>query len=242
MENYKEETYGERIAGVYDEWYSLIDPASVQVLAELAEGGKALELGIGTGRMALPLLEKGVAVHGLDASAAMVEKLKAKPGGEKIPVTLGNFADVEVDGEYDLVYVVFNTIFCLLTQEEQVRCFQNVARHLAPNGVFVLEAFVPDMTRFTANQGMRVGWIRENDAEIDISEVELDKQLITSQHMVLTPQGVKFYPVKVRYIWPAEMNLMAQLAGLKLQHRWGDWKKAPFTSRSTSHISVYERG
>lgn len=240
MENYTEDTYGERIAGVYDQWYAGVDPAAVQALAGLAQNGRVLELGIGTGRMALPLLEKGVEVHGLDASEAMVAKLRSKPGGERIPVRMGNFADVAVDGQFSLVYVVFNTIFALLTQEEQVRCFQNVARHLAPGGAFLLEAFVPDMTRFTADQAMRVGYIHENEAEIDLSEIAMDKQLITSQHMLLTPQGIQLFPVKIRYIWPSEMDLMAQVAGLRLRQRWGDWKQSAFDSSSTKHISIYE--
>ena len=134
MDNYRHETYGERIAGIYDEWYTTYDEATIPVLRELAQGGRALELGIGTGRMALPLLESGVAVEGIDASEAMVARLRAKPGGDRIPVAMGNFADVAVDGEFALVYILFNTFFALLTQEDQVRCFANVARRLGPGG------------------------------------------------------------------------------------------------------------
>ena len=239
MENYSEETYGERISGVYDEWYSDFDPASVNLLAELAAGGNALELGIGTGRIALPLMKLGVPVSGIDASQAMVSRLHAKAGGEKIQISMGNFADVAVPEKFSLVYVVFNTIFSLLTQEEQLRCFTNVADHLTPEGVFVLEAFVPDMTRFTAGQAIRLNRIEDYAVQVDVSQHDQDKQLITSQHVLLTEQGTKFYPVRIRYIWPSEMDLMARLAGLQLKHRWSDWKKSEFLSDSGKHISIY---
>jgi SAM-dependent methyltransferase len=240
MDDYSEKTYGERIAGVYDQWYSEFDPAAVQVLSELAHGGGALELGIGTGRIALPLLNSGVTVHGIDASESMVVKLGAKPGGEKIQVKMGNFADVPVDGQYSLIYVVFNTFYALLTQEEQIRCFQNVARHLSSDGVFVIEAFVPDLTRFIAGQTLRLTRIEENEVQVDASQIESDIQVITSQHMVLTEQGTHFYPVKIRYVWPSEMDLMARLCHLQLRERWSDWEKTRFSSESGKHISVYE--
>jgi SAM-dependent methyltransferase len=240
MDEYTEETYGERIAGVYDQMYSEFNPAAIQVLSELAHGGKALELGIGTGRIALPLLHTGVAVDGIDASESMVSILRCKPKGERIPITMGNFADVPVDGQYSLIYVVFNTFYALLTQDEQIRCFQNVAMHLLPDGVFVIEAFVPDMTRFTAGQSMRVTLIGENEVQADASEIELDKQLIIARHIVLTEQGTRFYPVKIRYVWPSEMDLMARLSHLQLRERWSDWGKTSFTAESGKHISVYE--
>ncbi|OGO29466.1 MAG: hypothetical protein A2136_04315 [Chloroflexi bacterium RBG_16_54_11] len=240
MDTYSEVTYGERIAGVYDQWYSEYDPAMVQTLSELAHGGKALELGIGTGRIALPLAGTGVQVQGLDASASMVARLRSKPGGVNIPVSLGNFADVAVEGQFELIYVVFNTFFALLTQEEQVRCFQNVAKRLAPEGVFVLETFVPDMTRYTDGQAMRLVKMGENEVQYDVSRLEMDKQVITSQHVLLTEQGIRFFPVKLRYAWSAEMDLMAQLSNLQLRERWSDWKRARFTAESGKHISVYE--
>ncbi len=155
MEPYREETYGERFAGIYDDWYAEVDDATVATLRELAQGGRALELGIGTGRVALPLQQSGVEVHGIDASEAMVARLRAKPGGERIPVTLGNFADVAVEGQFSLIYVLVNTFFVLLTQDEQVRCFENVARHLTPEGAFLIEVFVPDLTRFADRQAVR---------------------------------------------------------------------------------------
>lgn len=239
MDQYSDATYGERIAGVYDEWYAEFDPAVIQTLAELADGGRALELGIGTGRIAIPLMQAGVQVHGIDASASMVDRLHAKPGGEKIPVSMGNFAEVAVDGRFSLIYVVFNTFYSLLTQEEQVRCFQNVASHLDHSGVFVLEAFVPDLKRFTGGQTTRVVRIGSREVQLDVSEHEQDKQLITSQHVLLTEQGAKFYPVKIRYVWPSEMDLMAQLSGLTLKERWSDWDKHEYNDNSARHVSVY---
>ena len=240
MEDYREETYGERIAGVYDQWYSTFDQAIIQTLSELAYGGNALELGIGTGRIAIPLLNSGINVQGIDASESMVARLREKPGGDKITITMGNFADVAVDGQFSLIYVVFNTFFALLTQEEQVLCFQNVARHLAPGGVFVIEAFVPDMKRFTDSQAMRVIRIGENEVQMDVSMHEQDKQQITSQHVLLSENGNQFYPVKIRYAWPSEMDLMAKLSQLQLKERWSDWKRNEFTAESGKHISVYE--
>jgi hypothetical protein len=240
MDFYSDETYGERIASVYDEWYYELDPESIQVLSEMAHGGRALELGIGTGRIAIPLQNSGVTVHGIDASPSMVNRLHSKAGGENIPVSMGNFADVPVEGEYSLIYVVFNTFFALLTQDEQIRCFQNVAKHMDEAGVFVVEAFIPDPARFSAGQNMRVTRIGEYEVHMDVSEVELDKQLVTAQHIVLTEHGTRFYPVKIRYVWPAELDLMAQLAQLQLRERWDDWEKSQFTAKSGKNISIYE--
>jgi SAM-dependent methyltransferase len=240
MDYYEEKTYGDRVAGVYDQWYSDFEAAAISTLADLAGKGKALELGIGTGRIAIPLLKAGVNVQGIDISESMVAKLKAKPGGDKIPVTFGNFVDVEVGGKYSLIYIVFNTFFSPLTQEEQVRCFRNVASHLEAGGVFVIEAFVPDMARFIAGQTTRVIKLGDNELQIDASLVEMDKQLISSQHVIITDHGTRFYPVKIRYAWPSEMDLMAQLSALQLRERWSNWEKAYFNAQSKMHISIYE--
>jgi len=240
MNDYSDETYGERIADVYDQWYSTFDPSAIQTLAELAHGGKVLELGIGTGRIAIPLLNTGLTVHGIDASESMVARLRAKPGGERIPVSIGNFADVSVDGQYALIYVVFNTFYALLTQDEQMRCFQNVAKHLASDGVFVIEAFVPDLKRFIGGQAIRVTRIELNEVQVDVSQIEPDAQVITSQHIVLTEHRNRLYPVKLRYVWPVEMDLMARLSQLQLKERWSDWGKTQFTADSGKHVSVYE--
>lgn len=239
MVSYHEDTYGQRIAGVYDAWYADYDPAALTTLEQLAQGGRALELGIGTGRIAIPLHQAGVAVSGIDASPAMIARLRAKTGGEDIPVTIGNFADLAVEGRYKLIYVLFNTFFALLTQDEQLRCFENVSRHLVPGGSFLVEAFVPDLNRFVDGQAFRTVHIGDQEVRVDATQHDPLLQLIISQHIVLTEQGTQFYPVKLRYVWPSELDLMARLAGLQHSHRWGAWDQSDFTASSNRHISVY---
>ena len=245
-EEYTAETYGERWAAVYDDWTAglgfLIDPESIASrLADLAGDGRALELAIGTGRVALPLSEMGVEVHGIDISGSMVAKLRAKPGGSDIPVTIGDFADVGVEGDFRLIYLVFNTIFALLTQEDQVRCFANVAEHLTPDGAFVLEAFLPDLTRF--DRGQRVETL-----EVDVNGVVLlaskhDPATQTIQVLQMRMDEGKppaTYPVKLRYCFPSELDLMARLGGLRLRERTGGWDGEPYTGLNARHVSVYE--
>jgi SAM-dependent methyltransferase len=239
MKNYTESTYGEQIASIYDELYSFFDKSAISTLSELARGGHALELGIGTGRIALPLQQSGVDISGIDASEAMIAKLRAKPSSKDIEVSIGNFADLDVEGNFELIYVVFNTFFALETQEEQVRCFKNVAQHLAVGGVFVIEAFVPDMARFADHQTVRATAIDEAMVHLEVTRIDMASQQIFSQHTLLSEEGVRLFPVKIRYAWPSELDLMAQLAGLSLQHRWGNWTRDEFTKESRSHISVY---
>ncbi|NIV37633.1 MAG: methyltransferase domain-containing protein [Anaerolineae bacterium] len=241
MATYTAETYGERIAGTYDDWYDILDEDTVPTLRELAGDGRALELGIGTGRVALPLQQSGVEVHGIDASQAMVDRLRAKPGGQTIPVTLGDFAGVAVDGEFSLIFALFTTFFSLLTQEDQVRCFQNVARHLSAGGAFVIEAFVPDLARYDRGQDVRASHVGTDEVRLAVSQLDPVSQQITSQQVVLTEEGARLYPVKIRYAWPSELDLMARLAGLELRYRWENWQRAPFTAQSSTHISVYGR-
>ena len=241
MHDYTAETYGERIADIYDSWYAAYDERSIDALAELAQGGRVLELGIGTGRIALPLRSRGVTVQGVDASAAMVAKLRAKPGGAAIPVTLSSFDDFALDERLSLAFIAFNTFFALLTQAQQIRCMETVARHLAPGGRFVIEAFVPDLTRFVSGQTMRVIGVDTGEVRIDASLLDLAQQRVTSQHIVLTEGGVRLYPVTLRYAWPSELDLMARIAGLRLEHRWADWGQEAFGRESTKHVSVYQR-
>ena len=238
-----EKTYGEAVAALYDDLYeNLFDKASaVQFLAKKAHGGRALELAIGTGRIAIPLRNAGVDVHGIDISEAMVEKLREKPGGEEIPVTMGNFADVGVPGEFQLVFLVFNTLFALTSQEEQLRCFANVAEHLTDDGVFVVEAFVPDVTRFQRHQNTEVTNVEVDRVLMTYSRTDPAMQTVTSQHVFISEKGTKMVPVAIRYIWPSEMDLMAKLAGMELRERYGSWTRDPFTSSSLGHISVYGR-
>jgi SAM-dependent methyltransferase len=240
MNFYSDESYGEHVAGVYDDWYSDYDPHAIDALAELARGGRALELGIGTGRFALPLSAKGVEVHGIDAAASMIERLRAKPGAGRITVTQGSFADLPVEGEFALVYIVFNTFFALSSQDEQVRCFRNVAAHLSRDGCFVIEAFVPDVTRFTGGQ---VNWatkVTSDEVQLDVGQHNAATQQVISQKVVITDGNVRLYPVQIRYAWPSELDLMAQLAGLRLRERWSGWQREPFSSESGKHISIYQ--
>ena len=241
MNEYIASTYGDHLADVYDEWFGDVDEAAIDRLAELAAGGRALELGIGTGRVALPLTLRGIEVHGIDASEAMVSKLRRRPGAESINVTMGNFADVSVAGEFRLIFVVFNTFFGLVTQEEQVRCFQNVAAHLGPGGTFVMEVFVPDMGRFHGGQEHRTREVTTERVSLQASLHDPVSQRVKSQFIVFLNDRVGLYPVEIRYCWPSELDLMAQLAGLRLRHRWSNWSRGEFNATSEKHISVYER-
>jgi SAM-dependent methyltransferase len=240
MDDHINKTYGKQLADVYDQWFAY-EPEAIDLLAELARHGSALELGIGTGRIALPLAAKGVEVHGIDAAPAMVEKLRERPGSESISITMGNFADVHVDKKFSLIFIVFNTFFALLTQEEQVRCFRNVAQHLDEDGVFLIEVFVPDVARFDGRPNLRVYTTTEDRVSLQAAVHDPVRQRIFTQNIVFTGDGTKLYPVDVRYAWPSELDLMAQLAGLQLQSRWSNWKREPFTAASEKHISVYER-
>lgn len=239
MKNYKADTYGERIADIYDNWYSSPEDSSIALLSDLAHHGRVLELGIGTGRVALPLKERGIDISGIDASASMVKKLREKPDGKDIPVTIGDFSEVSVEGRYDLIFVVFNTFFSLLTQEAQLECLQNVSRHLTGKGNFLIEAFVPDLGRFDRGQSVRATEVGENEVRIDISKHDPLMQQITSQHVILTDSGARLYPVTLRYTWPSELDMMARVAGMKLVDRWGDWERGPFSTDSGKHISIY---
>lgn len=244
MQGYDARTYGERIADRYDD--GVVARASdadacASFLADLAGTGPALELAIGTGRVALALVARGVPVHGVDISPAMVERLRAKPGGDAIPVTLGDFADAPVDGRFPLVYLVFSTLFALLTQDDQVRCFANVAEHLSDDGVFVIECFVPDVSRFDRGQRVHVMDVGVDSVSLSISQHDALTQVVTSQEVTLRNDGTRLDPVVIRYAWPAELELMARLAGLRLRDRWSDWTRAPFTASSSSHVSVYAR-
>ena len=243
MDEYGPDTYGEQIADVYDELYDeLFDKhAAAEFLSERARGGPALELGMGTGRVAILLKDKGVDVHGIDTSPKMVEKLRAKPGGEDIPVTIGDFAELDVEGSFPLIYVPFNTLFALESQEAQIRCFETVAEHLTEDGLFVTETFVPDVTRFARHQNTEVTDVRSDRVIVDFTRHDPVTQTSRSNHVFFTNEGIRMYPVVVRYAYPAEMDLMARLAGLALRERYGDWRMSPFTSASGFHISVFGR-
>jgi SAM-dependent methyltransferase len=236
--------FGERVAARYDESAAdmfepdAVDPV-VDFLAELAGDGAALELGVGTGRIALPLAERGVRVHGIDLSTAMVERLRAKPGAEAIGVTIGDFASTRVEGTFTVAYLVFNTIMNLTTQDEQVACFQNVAAHLAPGGCFVIEVSVPQLRRLPPGDTFVAFDVSRTHLGFD--EYDVAQQGLISHHYSLVDGEWEVVSIPFRYAWPAELDLMARLAGMTLRERWSGWKREPFTSESTKHVSVWEK-
>jgi SAM-dependent methyltransferase len=234
--------YGDCWAGVYDERHAQMDPApAVEFLAGLAAGHRVLELAIGTGRVALPLAARGIPVEGVDASTAMVDRLRAKPGGASIPVIIGDMAEVPAAGPFGLVYLVFNSLFGLLSQARQAECFGNVARVLGPGGVFVIECFVPDLTRGDRGQRVQARAVTEDSAILEMSCHDAVQQRITTQIITFDGHGTHLRPVALRYAWPSELDLMAQQAGLRLRERYSGWDRQPFDSTSLGHVSVYQR-
>jgi len=239
-----EDHFGERVAERYDESSAemfepgVVDPV-VDFLADLAGDGAALELGIGTGRIALPLAQRGVRVHGIDLSAAMVARLHAKPGAEQIGVTIGDFATTSVEGTFSVAYLVFNTINNLTTQDEQVACFQNVAAHLEPGGCFVIEVGVPALRQLP--HGERFHPFHVSETHLGIDEYDVANQGLVSHHYRRADGRFEKRSIPFRYVWPAELDLMARLAGMTLRERWSGWQREPFTSESRKHVSVWQK-
>jgi SAM-dependent methyltransferase len=236
--------FDERVAARYDESAAemfdsaVVDPV-VDLLVELAGRGRALELGIGTGRIALPLAQRGVPVHGIELSKAMVARLRTKPGGEDIGVTIGDFATTTVDGTFSVAYLVFNTIMNLTTQAAQVACFRKVAAQLEPGGCFVIEVGVPELQRLPPGETIRAFHVSETRWGLD--EYDVARQGLTSHHFAIVDGRLDRFSVPFRYAWPAELDLMAQLAGMRLRDRWSGWKREPFTSESRKHVSIWEK-
>jgi Methyltransferase domain len=237
--------FGEEVAARYDESSAgEFDPAvvgpTVDFLAALAGDGAALEFGIGTGRIALGLAARGVPLAGIELSEAMTAQLRSKPGGADIPVAIGDFSSTRVDGTFRLVYLVFNTISNLTTQALQVACFANAAAHLEPGGTFVIEVGIPDLQRLPP--GETVIPFHVSDERIGFDEYDVANQGLISHHLEITPDGRAIRnSIPFRYAWPAEFDLMAQLAGMRLRERWSGWQREPFTSESTKHVSVWSR-
>jgi SAM-dependent methyltransferase len=236
--------FGEPVAARYDELSAdmfepaVVDPV-VDFLADLAGHGAALELGIGTGRIAVPLARRGIRVHGIDLSEAMVARLRAKPGAEQIAVTIGDFATTSVEDRFSLAYLVFNTIGNLTTQDEQVACFQNAAAHLQPGGCFVIETGVPQLQRLPPGETVRAFALTPTHLGFD--EYDVATQGLISHHYQIEDGRLDVDSLPLRYVWPSELDLMARLAGMTLRERWGGWKREPFTSDSTKHVSVWEK-
>jgi len=239
----KPDYFSGEVAEHYDDdgpmFSSTVLGPTVDFLASLAGDGSALELGIGTGRVALPLAQRGLRVQGIDLSEAMVAKLRAKPGAERIGTTIGDFATTRVDGTFSLVYLVFNTIGNLTTQDEQVACFQNAADHLEPGGHFVIEVGVPDLQRLAP--GDRFYPFDVSREHIGLDEYDVANQGLVSHHLQPVGGAWRMSSIPFRYVWPAELDLMARLAGMRLRERWQDWDRSPFTSESRKHISVWEQ-
>lgn len=218
------------------------DPApAVDFLAPLADGGPVLELAVGTGRVALPLAARGLTVEGVEASPEMVAHLRAKPGGADMPVTIGDMADVPVAGPYRLVFLVFNTLFNLVSEERQAACLRNVARVLAPGGAFVIEAFVPDPADFDRDEQVQVWGVTEDSATIRLHRYDRAAQTFVRQTVTFDASGVHLKPFAMRYAWPEQIDELAERAGLRLTERYADWDRSPFDADSRSHISVYRR-
>jgi SAM-dependent methyltransferase len=236
--------FDERVAASYDrlddeEFNPAVIETIVDFLVEHAGAGRALELGIGTGRIALPLAQRGVPVHGIDLSRAMVARLRAKPGGDDIGVTIGDFATTKVDGSLSLAYLIFNTIMNLTTQAAQVACFRNVAAQLEPGGCFVIEVGIPSLQRLPPGETYRAYHVGESRWDID--EFDVAAQGLISHHFALVAGRLERQSIPFRYVWPSELDLMAQLAGMSLRERWAGWKREPFTSDSRKHVSVWEK-
>ena len=215
--------------------------AEVERLAELAAGGRVLELGAGTGRVAIPLAAKGPEVHAIELDPAMIRQLRAKPGIERVITHLGDMTDMDVDGTFDLIFAVFGTLFMLPTQDDQVRCFRSAARRLAPNGKLVIEALIPQPTTYDQNRKVTVAHAADDRVVLNVSESDPVAQTIDTRHVVFSASGIEVHPVHVRYSWPSELDLMARLAGLQLRARWSDWDRRPFTAGDQRHISVYQQ-
>lgn len=250
MRDYIASTYGDAIADVYDDGSFLAAPAdgsraeettaAVDFLAQRAGAGPVLELGVGTGRIALPLAAtRDVEVHGIEVSQAMIDQLRAKPGADAVTIHRGEIARMNPPGPFTLVYIVANTLYCLTTQDEQVSCIRKVADRLGRDGRFVVEAFVPDPSRYDRGQRLEVHDIATGGVHLDATRQDRATQTLASQQVVITTDGVRLFPVHIRYVWPAELDLMCALAGLRLEQRHGGWVGQPFTSASSTHVSVY---
>jgi SAM-dependent methyltransferase len=235
------EFFGEHWAEIYDEGRDLDPTPAVEFLARLAKGGRVLELATGTGRVALPLAARGIDVEGIEASEAMAERMRAKPGGDAIPVAIGDMADVQVAGPFRLVYLIYNTLYNLPNAERQAECFRNVARVLEPDGAFVLECFVLDPSQYDRGQRVEALAVKEDSVVLQVSRHDATAQRLFKQHLIFDAAGFRGYPVALRYCWPSELDLMARLAGLELAERHAGWDRSPFDGRSESHVSVYRR-
>lgn len=246
MENDQARFFGERVAAAYDATSRRSTTASVRhvddavaFLERTAAGGPALELAIGTGRVALPLAARGISVDGIDISPAMVAKLREKPGGAELDVTVGDVAAFDLGRTYRLVFIVANSLTNLAAQDRQVQCFESVARHLTDDGMFVIESFIPEPDWLRDGQYVRVEAVTEDAVFLDVCRIDVVEQRLDESHVVLSEAGVQLRPVLTRFVWPSELDLMAKVAGLERRERWAGWRGEPFTGESGSFVTVY---
>ena len=241
MKGLTDTTYGDAIADIYDDMHAIPADDAVALIADLARGGKILELGVGTGRVALPLAARGLEVHGVDVSDAMIERLRAKPGADRVRIVKGDFTDAIAGSDFSVAFVAFNTFFAIASLEKQKACFANVSKQLAKGGTFVLECFVPDAARFEGGQALRTGGMTAERVVLEATRYDRNAQMLDAQLIVISTSGTRLIPLQLRYCYPAELDLMAELAGMRLRERFASWSRAPFTQTSMNHVSIYEK-
>jgi len=237
----KEAEYGDKWADIYDDLYPPASTSLIDFLVAEAGPGPVLELGIGTGRVALLLKKKGIDIHGIDASSKMMDKLKEKEGGKDIPVKIGNFIEIQAPPYYSMIYAVFNSFFGLQSREDQIKGFQSISDALLPGGRFIIEAIIPDLSSFDKNQAFSVVSITPTEVVLNASQIDPTAQTLMGQRIHISEGGIKLLPTEFRWVWPSELDLMANSAGLPLIERFGSWTRTPFTQKSTVHISIYEK-
>lgn len=236
-------TYGDDHFGVYDALFGQRDDVDSvgSLLAEVAGGGRVLEFGVGTGRLAIPLAARGVEVHGVDNSERMLAVLRSKPAAAAIKTYLGDVTTIRIPESFQLVFIAFSTIYLMGSQQAQVECFRNAARHLPAGGRFLLEVFVHDRRQWPTAEQFSTTGIEADQVTARAAIHDPLEQIIRLQHLTIKPDGTSFRPNRLRYIWPSELDLMGQLAGMRRVNRWADWKKTPFSADSSSMVSVYEK-
>jgi SAM-dependent methyltransferase len=241
MKGLTDTTYGDAIADIYDDMHAIPAEDAVAMIAELAHRGRVLELGVGTGRVAIPLAVRGLEVHGVDVSDAMIDRLRKKPGAERVHVVKGDFTTAVAGNDFSVAFVAFNTFFAIASLEKQKACFVNVSKQLAKGGAFVLECFVPDASRFEGGQALRTGGMTADRVVLEATRYDRNAQTLDAQLIVISTSGTRLIPLQLRYCYPTELDLMAELAGLRLRERFASWSRAPFTQTSMNHVSIYEK-
>lgn len=241
MKGLTDTTYGDAIADIYDDMHAIAADDAVALVAELASGGRVLELGVGTGRVAIPLAARGLEVHGVDVSDAMIDRLRSKPGADRVRVVKGDFTSAIAGEDFSVAFVAFNTFFAIASLEKQKACFANVSKQLKKGGTFALECFVPDPSRFEGGQALRTGGMTAERVVLEATRYDRNAQTLDAQLIVISTSGTRLIPLQLRYCYPTELDLMAELAGMRLRQRFASWARAPFTQTSMNHVSIYEK-